>query len=559
MQSKHAPFRPAGRDGMSARLGVPLVLGFGTDGDATLPWLAQNLVAVFTILVSIVLIAALAGLLYAIARELRRNAVSLDPIDVPRALDARGYSPVVVAERLLDALCAMQRKLPALKELRGVESGAAPFDLQVPGRFSVQAIVRYVRRLLRAPETRIGGEITWEGESYELTLRRHDRRGVAIVGVHRGEEIGSLLAAGAEDVLRVTDSWILAHHYYAQESRGEPPAFTRTLATLEHMLQHAAPAERPWALNMRGVCLMQQRQLGQAVECFREAAAAGPRLPFIHENWANALDLMGRFDEARAQRLRALEMPARTTELIAGNAINASLLHRHDQALALSRRALALAPEDARAWSAWGYALFGRHRLEQAASACERALALGAGSTFWSPPLAMVYAALARPDRALAAARADIKRRGETDQARKGMGFAQLAAGEARGAVANFEAALANAPGAGDAAYGKADALLALGEVELALAHYQHAVAIDPFYPQAHVGWARALSALGRIEEAPARFAVAVRVDKAYAPAYRGWGDTLKALGRADEAAPLLARAEAVERSNRRPLPLRSV
>ena len=50
-----------------------------------------------------------------------------------------------------------------------------------------------------------------------------------------------------------------------------------------------------------------------------------------------------------------------------------------------------------------------------------------------------------------------------------------------------------------------------------------------------------------------------MRVDSAYAPAYRGWGDTLKALGHADEAQPLLRRAEAVERSNRAPLPLRSI
>ena len=176
-----------------------------------------------------------------------------------------------------------------------------------------------------------------------------------------------------------------------------------------------------------------------------------------------------------------------------------------------------------------------------------------------SPPLAMVYAALGRPEKALAAALDEIERAGETEEALKAMGFARLAAGDARGAVSNFEASLANAPGAGDAAYGRADALLALGEFELALAHYERAVAIDPFYPQAHVGWAQALRGLGRTREAPARFAVAVRVDSAYPPAYRGWADSLIALGRDAEATPLLERAEVVERRNRAPLPLRSI
>src|SRR2546421_9786247 len=121
------------------------------------------------------------------------------------------------------------------------------------------------------------------------------------------------------------------------------------------MLQHSGAAERPWALNMQGICLMQQRRVEEAIECFARAADAGPQLPFIHQNWANALDLMGCFDEARVRRVRALELPGRTANLIAGKAINASLLHRHDQALALARRALALAPANARSWSAWGY------------------------------------------------------------------------------------------------------------------------------------------------------------------------------------------------------------
>ncbi|MDQ2963447.1 MAG: tetratricopeptide repeat protein [Pseudomonadota bacterium] len=544
------------RNANTANFGAPILFGF-TDGQGALPWLAQNLVAIFTILLLAVLIAALAALLYTIVRELRRNTVFLDPIDVPHLLAVRGYSPAVVAERLLDSVLAMQRKAPTLKELRGVDSCAALVDLQVPARFSLQAIVRSIHQLLRIPEEHIGGEVTREGACYELTLRRRDLFSVTIVGVHRRADIQSLLAAGAEDVLRAVDPWILAHHYFAQETTEQSPEFTRTLATLEHMMQRAPAAERPWALNMQGICLMQQRQLPQAIERFRDAVAAGPQLPVIHQNWANALDLMGRFDEARAHRVRALEVPARTTDLLANNAINASLLHRRDQALALARRALALAPDNSRAWSAWGHVLFGLHRLEQAATAGERAMALGARDMFSAPPLAMVYAALGRPEKALAAALNEIERAGETEDALKGMGFARLAAGDARGAVANFDGALANAPGAGDAAYGRADALRALGEPELALAYYERAVAVDPFYPQAHAGWAHALRALGRIDEAPARFAVAVRVDSAYAPAYRGWADALQALGRNDEARPLLERAEAVERRNRELLPLR--
>jgi len=525
----------------------------------TLASLAQISATVLTLVLSIVLVVALAALLHAILRELRRNTLFLDPIDVPRTLDARGYSPGVVAERMLDAVSAMRGKTPTLKELRGVEGNATVVDLHLPRRVSLQHLARSIHRLLRIPETHIGGEITREPGCYELTLRRREQASASIVGVHRSADIGKLLALGAEDVLRMIDPWVLAHHYFALESRDQRSEFTRTMATLEHMVQHSGAADLPWALNMRGICLVHQRRPEEAIGCFAQAAAAGPQLPFIHQNWANALDLMGRFDEARRHRLRAVEIPARTASLAAGNAINASLLHRHDQAFALARRALALAPEDSRSWSAWGYVLFGRHRLEQAASACERALTLGGRDLAMSPPAAMVYAALARPEKALATALDAIEKAGETDETLKGMGFARLAAGDAHGAVKNFEAALALAPGAGDAAYGRGNALLALGEPEIALAFYERAVAIDPFYPQAHAGWAQALRALGRLDEAPARFAVAVRVDSAYAPAYRGWAESLRELGREDEAQPLLRQASAVERRNRAPFPLRQI
>src|SRR5438105_5511394 len=127
--------------------------------------IAQISAAIFTVLLSIVLIAALGLLLYAFLRELRRNALFLDPIDVPRTLDARGYSPTVVAERMLDALLGMRRKVPTLPELRGVEANATIVDLHTLDRFSLQAMARHIHRLLRIPETHVGREITRESGS----------------------------------------------------------------------------------------------------------------------------------------------------------------------------------------------------------------------------------------------------------------------------------------------------------------------------------------------------------------------------------------------------------
>jgi hypothetical protein len=65
-----------------------LLFGFGTDGADRqfLPWLAQNVAALFTILLSVVLIVLLGALVYALWRELRRSTIVLDPLEVPREL-----------------------------------------------------------------------------------------------------------------------------------------------------------------------------------------------------------------------------------------------------------------------------------------------------------------------------------------------------------------------------------------------------------------------------------------------------------------------------------------
>jgi len=72
MQVKHPQFRANGRNRITVRLGAPLMFGFGADGQGMLPWLAQNLSALLTILVSVLLLAALAVLLFGIVREIRR-------------------------------------------------------------------------------------------------------------------------------------------------------------------------------------------------------------------------------------------------------------------------------------------------------------------------------------------------------------------------------------------------------------------------------------------------------------------------------------------------------
>ena len=104
-------FRADGRDGMTARLGAPLLFGVGADGPGVLPWLAQNLSALLTILVSVLLIAALAGMLS--SRQRRRTAMAFTLAEAARqeAVTARD-----LAERFAGRALALQRMTGGLAE-----------------------------------------------------------------------------------------------------------------------------------------------------------------------------------------------------------------------------------------------------------------------------------------------------------------------------------------------------------------------------------------------------------------------------------------------------------
>ena len=260
------------------RRGVPLLFGFGTDGAEQnfLPWLAQNVAAVFTVLLSIVLIALLAALVYALWRELRRNTIVLDPLEVPRELIERGYSPTVVTERMLNAVHTIQSVANTQKPRRGHVASALQADIQIPvGQLSIKAFARYFRQLLDFPDQHVAGEITRDGDSFTLQLRRRDGQQMTLGRSRTAADVGPLISAGAEEVVRLTDPYVLASFYIEQELPG--PEFPKTAEALLHVIE-TRPDEAPWARNLQGLLLLNRYENVEALNVLRRGFEADPEL-----------------------------------------------------------------------------------------------------------------------------------------------------------------------------------------------------------------------------------------------------------------------------------------
>ena len=98
-------------------------------------------------------------------------------------------------------------------------------------------------------------------------------------------DVGSLIGVGAEEVVRLTDPYVLASYYIEQELPG--PEFPKTTETLKHVME-TRPDEMPWACNLQGLLLLNRhetsRGAGRAAARLRSGpAAAKPRVRGIHD------------------------------------------------------------------------------------------------------------------------------------------------------------------------------------------------------------------------------------------------------------------------------------
>src|SRR5262249_35698899 len=142
-------------------------------------------------------------------------------------------------------IVAVQRRVDTAKPQRDVDSSAALIDVQVPGRFSLQALVRYARRLAHIPETHISGNVFREGDVLRLLLRSRDGARRDVICDRSGTDLRALLRDAAIDVLTQVDPYVAAISLMgsAQDAAG----LDRALRVIEHIIAHRPRSEHPWA------------------------------------------------------------------------------------------------------------------------------------------------------------------------------------------------------------------------------------------------------------------------------------------------------------------------
>jgi tetratricopeptide (TPR) repeat protein len=338
--------------------------------------LSEILGSLSTIVSSVVLMAALAVVFSLGVREALRDAIVMDPIEMPKDVVELGYSPQVFTSRLEDARRKIEADAKTSLKRRQLVTAWTQTNFDIPGAgFSVKAAIGFARQALGFSEKHIGGDATRDGKDFVLVLRGPGAAGDEPVRV-RAAGIDELAQRGAEAIVKIVEPYVLAAYYYDLE---EPDAaFKTTLELIAYCLEHAPAADDRRAYDLWGQVLAKKDDTAGAIAKYQKALSLEPKDAFAHNEWGTILVDENKPDEAIEHYKRALAISPDDVSIISSNICNAlNVAGRHEEALAKCNDAIAADPKYASAYHNAGVALENLKRFDEAVEHYRKARTLG--------------------------------------------------------------------------------------------------------------------------------------------------------------------------------------
>ncbi|KQX39960.1 hypothetical protein ASD04_04735 [Devosia sp. Root436] len=420
-----------------------------------------------TMFINVGFFVAMLLLIPALTSQFSANAVVIEPIAVPEALAARGFTPEVAANRLWDGLQDFARTASVARTTIVAIPNSQRVEFSLPDTgISVDSVAKQVRQFFGSYETHIAGEIiceTADCASTGLRLRLRVIRGTTEIvdlppiGAESEPDYFRDAAAGVFDVL---DPFVAIAARAITDPEGAATR-ARRLAIGNH-------PDAKWAHNLLGDIARNAGDTDTAIADYRAALALDAGFNIARINLARVLaaggDLPGAdaaLAEAQALEPQAVSLPTARADIE---------LARGDKEAAIA--AFLTAAE--------------RDPVNPAPLARAGELELQLGHT---------KAAVTHLEEAL-----DLDP-GHADALRL-LGGAYRADGDLAAAERLFKDWADYVPNSVEAHLTLAELLLERGDREDAVEHYDRLVALDPANPAYALARAQALLDLGRYAQA---------------------------------------------------------
>src|SRR5437588_2996280 len=239
-----------------------------------------------SIVIDLLLFLTLVAFVAAGIWEFRRKSVVIDPIDMPKDLAEKGYTPLAVAQRIAAEIRGIQRvaRLKGRLEV-GFELSSAQIDFTVPSAgISYRGLIRYFRQLLRQPEQRVQGEIVRERTTTRLigdeishdvdvvriNLRTRDGHVTSSnLSITSEEELPTLFRKAAFEIASLVDPYLVATFRFREELREH--RFEKTYEAIRRCFALTPASEHHRAYFIWGNALSVQRKFNEAELKYRAA------------------------------------------------------------------------------------------------------------------------------------------------------------------------------------------------------------------------------------------------------------------------------------------------
>ena len=272
-------------------------------------------------------------------------------------------------------------------------------------------------------------------------------------------------------------------------------------------------------------------------------------LPPVHVTFAEALRLhqAGHLADAEKlyrQVLLAVPRHANSLHLLG---VLAFQVGRHDSAVDLIGKAIALKDNEPAYHSNLGAALRDQGKFDEAVASYDRALALKADFADAHSNRGNALRGQGKFDEAVASYDRALAIKPDFAEAHYNRGIALQDQGKLAEAVASYDRALTIKPGHAEAHRNKGNAFQGQGKLDEAVTSYDRAIAIKPDFTEAYSNRGNALRDQGKLDEALVSYDRALAIKPDFAEAHYNRGVALQDQSNPDEAAASYDRAIAIK------------
>ncbi|MEL6721131.1 MAG: hypothetical protein AAFP82_20690, partial [Bacteroidota bacterium] len=202
--------------------------------------------SIFQITWRLSLLILVIGLFWFLYKSTQDESYSIQAFHVPESFEDAGYNGLVVAQKLMDELDAVNDFINSKKEQQtDIHTDLQPdLNVQVMGiGLTLNSFTYHLRKILGKENRAIGGELTDMDNKLTLTMRVSRYKAVKIESAYAiGERetiLKKLFHEGAKDIMGKMDPYRMAvYHYRKQE-------YENSMQHIMRVIQER-PEERHW-------------------------------------------------------------------------------------------------------------------------------------------------------------------------------------------------------------------------------------------------------------------------------------------------------------------------